>query len=110
MTIATLTKALRNQDEDKEFVATQWQLMWWKFRRHKMAMASGIVILCFYLIGIFCEFLAPYDPTQYFIQYKDAPPSRIRIRDSTGKLRRPFIYKAIQTKDPETMRRPPCCG
>jgi peptide/nickel transport system permease protein len=105
MTSTALTQAIRNQDEDKSVVATQWQLMWWKFRRHKMAVAGGIVILLFYLIAVFCEFLAPYDPTLYFIQYKDAPPSRIRIRDAEGNWRRPFIYKAIQTKDPVTMRR-----
>ena len=105
MTTAALANELTNPDEDKAFVATQWQLMWWKFRRHKMAMASGVVILIFYLIAVFCEFLAPYDPTLYFIQYKDAPPSKIRIRDAEGNWRMPFIYKAIQTKDPVTMRR-----
>jgi peptide/nickel transport system permease protein len=107
MTTTAMTKELLNQepDEDKSLVATQWQLMWWKFRRHKLAVASGIVIMLFYLMAIFCEFLAPYDPTQYFVQYKDAPPSKIRIRDAEGRWRRPFIYRAVQTKDPETMRR-----
>ena len=27
--------------EERIFVATQWQLMWWKFRKHKPAMIGG---------------------------------------------------------------------
>ena len=34
----------------------KWQLMWWKFRRHKAAMAAGVVIILLYLIALTCEF------------------------------------------------------
>ena len=40
-------------------VAGQWQLAWWKFRRHKLAVAGGIVVLLIYLVAVFAEFLAP---------------------------------------------------
>jgi peptide/nickel transport system permease protein len=32
-------------------VASQWQLMWWKFRRHKIAMLGGIIVLLYYFVA-----------------------------------------------------------
>jgi len=92
------------QGEERLYVAGQWQLMWWKFRKHKMAMVGGVILIVLYLIGAFCEFVAPYDPEAYFIRYKMAPPTPIHIFDTTGKLRAPFIYHRDRTKDPETLR------
>jgi len=39
--------------ESSVSVASQWQLMWWKFRKHRLAMAGGIVTLIIYLIALF---------------------------------------------------------
>jgi peptide/nickel transport system permease protein len=43
-------------------IATPRQLMWWKFRAHKLAVASLGVVVLLYLAMIFCGFVAPYDP------------------------------------------------
>lgn len=51
----------RKQDADAS-VASQWQLMWWKFIRHKVALYSTLVVLLLYLIALFASFVAPYDP------------------------------------------------
>ncbi len=37
--------------EQRIFVASQWQLMWWRFRKHKVAVASAVVVAAFYLVG-----------------------------------------------------------
>ena len=50
--------------EEKIYVASQTQLMWWKFRKHKMAIVSGILVLVLYLMAIFADFVAPYDPNE----------------------------------------------
>ncbi len=91
-------------EEEKIFVATQWQLIWWKFRKHKMAMLSAVIIILLYLVAAFCEFIAPYDPEQTFIKYKYTPPSRVRIRDAEGSFHAPFVYKIVRTKDLETLQ------
>jgi peptide/nickel transport system permease protein len=96
--------ALITKEEERIFVATQWQLMWWKFRKHKMAMVGGVVIILLYLVAILAEFVGPYDPEQFFPQYKLAPPTQIHIRDAEGRFQRPFVYKIVRTKDPETLR------
>ncbi|MBL7200965.1 MAG: ABC transporter permease [Anaerolineae bacterium] len=99
-----IKNVVQPKDDERIFVATQWQLMWWKFRKHKMAMASGVVIILFYLVAIFAELVGPYDPEQFFPQYKLAPPTKIHIRDAQGNFHRPFVYRIVRTKDPETLR------
>jgi peptide/nickel transport system permease protein len=90
--------------EERIYVAPPWLLMWWKFRKHKMAVISGLLIICLYLVAVFCEFAAPYDPEQKFAQYKLTPPSRVHIRDAQGNFHFPFVYKIERTRDPETLR------
>ena len=91
-------------EEEKIYVASYWTLMWWKFRRHKMALISAGVVILLYLIAIFCEAVAPYDPEDYFLKYKMAPPTKIHIRDAEGRFHLPFVYKIDRTQDPETYR------
>ena len=43
-------------------IASQWQLMWWRFRRHHMAMLGVAVLAAFVVIALFAEFLAPHTP------------------------------------------------
>jgi peptide/nickel transport system permease protein len=91
-------------EEEKIYVASYWKLMWWKFRRHKMALVSAVLVILLYLVAIFCEAVAPYDPEQYFLKYKNAPPTKIHIRDAEGRFHLPFVYKIDRTQDPETYR------
>jgi peptide/nickel transport system permease protein len=91
-------------EEEKIYVASYGKLMWWKFRRHKMALASAVVVILLYLVAIFCEAVAPYDPEEYFLKYKGAPPTKIHIRDAEGRFHLPFVYRIDRTQDPETFR------
>ncbi len=90
--------------EEKIAVAKPLTMMWWKFRKHKMAVVSGVFLIIMYLVAIFCEFVSPYVPDDTFIRYKSAPPSKIHLKDSDGKLRTPFIYGTKMTRNPETLR------
>ena len=91
-------------EEEKIYVAPPWRLMWWRFRRHRMAVVSAVVLTCFYFVAIFCEFVAPYDPEEFFVKYKMAPPTRIHVRDAEGRWHLPFVYRIERTVDKETMR------
>jgi len=42
--------------------ATPRRLMWWKFRSHRLAVVSLVVIALLYLMMVFSGFVAPYDP------------------------------------------------
>lgn len=60
-------------------VASQWKLMWWKFRRHKLAMAGLVLVILLYLIAIFAEMIATRDPGQVNAAYTYAPPQRLHL-------------------------------
>lgn len=95
-----------SEKEEKLYVASQWRLMWWRFKRHKLAMFSAFVLLIFYLVAVFCEFVAPYEPLYRDIDYVQAPPQKIHFVDESGKFRlRPFVYKTNQILDAETWER-----
>jgi peptide/nickel transport system permease protein len=89
--------------DERLYVASQWQLMWWKFRRHKLALIGGAILIVFYTIAVFAEFVGPYDPEAFFIRYKLAPPTSIHIFHE-GQLRAPFVYHRVRDRDPETLR------
>lgn len=92
------------QGEERFYYASQWQLIWWKFRRHKLAVAAGVVVLVFYIAAAFAEFLGPYAVDQRFVGYQNAPPSRIRVYDEKTGLRRPFVYGRKRVLDINTFK------
>ena len=90
--------------EEEFFRAGQWQLVWWKFRRHRLAQIAMVVLSVFYVIAIFAEFISPHDPHKRFKTNTEQPPAQIHIRDINGTWRMPFIYGVIRERDKVTMR------
>lgn len=76
-------RALEQSPED---FASQWRLIWVAFRRHRLAMTGAIIILMFYLVGLFAEFLAPFDPNSTSSENIYHPPQMIHFidRDAAG--------------------------
>jgi peptide/nickel transport system permease protein len=95
----------KEQDKEKLFMATQWQLIKWKFLRHKLAVGALIVLGLFYLGVVFAEVIAPYDPRLTNKDYIHVPPQRIRFIDEAGNFSlRPFFYGLESEMDMETLR------
>lgn len=90
--------------EDELQVATQWQLIRWKFMRHRVAVASLIIIAIFYLAAIFAEFLAPYDPAHHDTDFMFMPPQRIRFMDEGQFQLQPFVYGMTSEMDMNTFK------
>jgi len=83
-------------------VASQWRLMWWKFRRHRLAMIGMVGVATMYLIVAFHGFLSPYDP-QERTSYPYSPPNGLHFfRD--GRFD-PHVYGLQMRADPKTMTR-----
>lgn len=76
------------------YMASQYQLMWKKFKQHKLAMIGVAILGAFYFIAIFAEFLTPYDPVEQNVEYLDCPPQRIHFisRTEEGLSLRPYVY------------------
>ncbi len=91
-------------EEPRVFVASQWQLMWWKFRKHKLALISAVIIGLVYLIALFVEPIAPYLPDAFNPPRTYAPPQVIHFVYE-GRLVRPYVFGLKQEIEPEALRR-----
>ena len=85
------------------FVATQWQLMWWRFRKHKLAMIAAVIIILFYVGVVFADFLAYADPHMSEAQRSLLPPQPIHWFD--GDSFRPHVFGLTGKRDPATFKR-----
>lgn len=72
-TVRTLT------EEEAQFAVSQYQMMWRRFRRNRAAIAGGVVVLAFYLVALFGNFVAPYTLTTRFTQFIFMPPQRVYL-------------------------------
>jgi len=93
----------KSGDTPKQLVASQWQLMWWKFRKHRLAMVSLAIIIMLYTVAIFAGFFAPKAMNTYIRNYTSAPPQAIHWFDD-GQFG-PFVYGYDQETDPMTYLR-----
>ncbi len=93
--------------ESSVSVASQWQLMWWKFRKHRAAMIGGVVTLIIYVIAIFVEFLSPSSPGVIRADYTWAPPQQLHFFRQTENGMRwdPYVNGYKVEIDPEALRR-----
>ncbi len=97
-----IKKTKRNQDLS---YASQRQLMWRKFKRHKVALAGLFVLSLFYLCALFCEFVSPYSPTTRNQDYKSLAPQLIRVYDAKTGFHFPFVYGVSNQLDLTTFQR-----
>jgi peptide/nickel transport system permease protein len=89
--------------EQRIFVASQWQLMWWRFRKHKLAVASAVVVAGFYLAVLGADFLAYADPDASEAHRSLMPPQPVYLFD--GWRFSPHVYALRGARDPQTFKR-----
>lgn len=86
--------------------ATPGQLAWLRFKRHRLALVGGGILMFLYLLAAFCEFISPYTPEQRNARAINAPPMEIRFFDADGGFHlRPFVYDLELTINPDTWMR-----
>lgn len=95
------------ETEQREQYAGQWTLIWWKFRRNKVALLSGAIVAAIYLVAIFADFLAPFSSEYYQGRYAYAPPQALNlfVADESGIHLRPHVTGYKTDIDPVSFRR-----
>ncbi len=87
-------------------ILSQQQLIWRKFKRHRVAYFCMIFLVLFYLLAVFAEFFAPYGPFKRYTDYLYAPPTPIHFVDENGVFHPgPFVYKIDSELDLNTYQR-----
>ncbi|MFN4310373.1 MAG: ABC transporter permease [Ferrovibrio sp.] len=91
-------------EQERYYRASQWQMMWWKFRRHRLGLWSGVILLLIYASTLFSEFIAPYNLQTRNPRAIYAPPHEIHLFHD-GKFVGPFVYGLRFKMNTETLRR-----
>src|SRR2546427_3877403 len=77
--------------------------MWWRFRKHRLAVASAVVVVGFYGLVLGADFLAYADPDASEAQRSLMPPQSIHWSD--GRRFSPHVYAVKGARDPQTFKR-----
>jgi peptide/nickel transport system permease protein len=103
-TILPAPAAARAPAAQRYAVASPWQLIWWRLRKHRLAMVSLWFLLALYAIIPFVEFLSPYALRTRHPDYVYSPPQRIHLFHE-GRLIGPFVYGSTMTINMDTLKR-----
>ena len=91
--------------EERLYFASQKQLIWRRFRRHKLAYISLWLLIVMYVVALTFEFWAPYGPQTKHSGYINTPPTPIQFVDEEGNFRGPFVYGLEYELDMDTFQR-----
>jgi peptide/nickel transport system permease protein len=92
------------EGQERFYQASQWRLMWWRLRRHRVAVFSGFLLLAMYATILVSEFLAPYALDTRHSDFIYAPPQHVHIFDD-GHLVAPYVEGYDYKLDMTNLRR-----
>jgi peptide/nickel transport system permease protein len=90
--------------QEKYFLASQWQMMWWKFKRHRIAVISLLFLLTIYGVALIAELVAPYNLHSRDPRHIYAPPQTIHLFHE-GEFVGPFVYGMRFKLNTQTLKR-----
>lgn len=91
-------------EQEHYYLASQWQLMWWKFKRHRVAVFCGVLLFAMYASILVSEFLAPYNLHTRHINFIYSPPQSVHLFDN-GEFVGPFVYGWSYSLNMENLKR-----
>ena len=89
-------------EEERVYTASQTQLIWWRFRKHRLAIVGTVVLVILYTLAVFCEFFSPYLVGFRHDGFEYAPPQMIHVIGPQGGPRAPFVYGLTRERHPVT--------
>jgi peptide/nickel transport system permease protein len=103
MSEAVVTEPLVTEAETRVAVATQRQLIWWRFRKHRLAVVSAVIVGLFYLVAVFADFLAYAPPFDTQASRSYIPPQPIHWLNADGNFQ-PHVYALKGKRDPRSFK------
>ena len=90
--------------QEKYYLASQWKLMWWKLRRHRLAVICGAILILNYATIMFSEVIAPYSLHTRNTEFIYSPPQSVHLFHD-GEFIGPFVYGRGYELDMEILKR-----
>jgi len=97
-------EAVLTPEQERIYMASQWRMMWWRLKRHRLAVISGVIIALMYLSTLVSEIIAPYDLHTRHTDYIYAPPQTVHFFHH-GTFVGPFVYGLEYRLNMENLRR-----
>ena len=94
----------RTREQKRTELASQWRLIWWRLRKHRLAMVSFWFLLGLYAVIPFVEFFSPYALRTRHPEYVYFPPQRVHLFHE-GRFVGPFVYGHTMTVNMDTLKR-----
>lgn len=91
-------------EQEAYYTASQWRLMWWRFKRHRLALVSMWLLAILYGSLLVTEFLAPYNAHTRSSSFIHAPPQMPHLFHE-GRLVGPFVYGYDYRLNMENLKR-----
>ena len=95
--------ARRIKTQDDYYLASQWQLMLRKLKKHRLAQISFFVLAVLYIGAIFGDFIAPYGLEEFDAVYKDCAPTQVHYVFE-GKNVGPYVFAITKHIDKKTFK------
>ena len=89
-------------DPESIYVAPNWKLVWWRFKKHKLAVFSAIIVLFIAIVALMPSFFSTQEPHESDATELFIPPQRLHFFDE-GSLQL-FVYAVEGVRNPETLR------
>ena len=93
---------ITSQEEDRVSVASNWTLVWWRFRKNKLAVVSALLLLLLFTVVLVPGFYSTLDPETTDAKLAFIPIQSIHWFDE-GSLR-PWVPEIAGKRDPVTLR------
>ncbi len=90
--------------QERYYMASQWRMMWWKLRRHRLAVISGGFLALLYVSVLISELIAPYGLTTRHTEYIYAPPQGVHFFQD-GRFVGPYVLGLDYQLDLRTLKR-----
>jgi peptide/nickel transport system permease protein len=92
------------EEQSRVYQASQMRLMWWKFKKHRLALYSLYFLGFLYAVIAIVELLAPYNLHTRNVDFIHSPPQGVHLFHD-GNFVGPFVYGRTMTLDMDTLRR-----
>lgn len=88
--------------EERVSLASNWTLVWWRFRKHRLALVGAALLAVLYLVVLFPDFFSTQDPEATDARLAFIPVQRLALFDRLAI--RPSVPTVAGKRNPVTLR------
>jgi len=88
--------------EERISVASNWTLVWWRFKKHRLALLCGGLLIFLYIIVLIPDFFATEDPEFTESRQSFIPPQALHLFD--GAKLSPWVPAVVGKRNTTTLR------